>query len=83
MGRWAKWAVAAGALLTLSGCALLNFMATVDLAYDITDKGRSLLRWWGYAALGLLLCALAAAATAMRLWLIERGRRRDGSLPKI
>ena len=55
MKKWQYMIVFAGLMLISALIALTQFMAAVDLGYDISARGKSIIALWGYLFL-LLLC---------------------------
>jgi hypothetical protein len=68
MSGWRIWAAATGLMALCCAYALLNFMAAADLGYDVSAEGRSVLRFWEYAALACLAASLLTAAIALYRW---------------
>ena len=68
MKRWGFWVTASALMLVSGSYSLMNFVAAVDLGYDVSSAGRSVLNFWGYAALVLLAGAIACACTGFYTW---------------
>jgi hypothetical protein len=65
MKRSRLWAAVSGIMLIVCAYAFLNFMAAADLGYDGSSRGGSILRLWGYVALGCLAGTFVTAAMAL------------------
>src|SRR5512133_2632661 len=62
------------ALVAMAGTvfSFMNFWAAVDLGYDTTPHGKTILGGWCLATIGLCLSTLVLAALAVRSWLGQR-----------
>jgi len=66
--KWVVWA--ALAVVTFFGAilALLNFIAAINLGYDITPQGKQIISNWGYAMIGLMVSAIGFFVLTIKSW---------------
>jgi hypothetical protein len=70
MSRAGAWAFVSGTATLAAANSAMNFIAAADLGYEATERGKLILRVWGYTAMGLLVLAIAAGGIAWKF----RGR---------
>jgi hypothetical protein len=66
--RWFVWAAFSGTAFLGSAASFFNLWAAVELGYDTSARGKSIIAVWSYAMLGLAVCGLGFAALALRYW---------------
>ncbi len=67
--------------------SFMNLWAAVDLAYDTTPRGKTILNGWCFAFISFCLGTLVFVALAVRSWLVRRGgphfRAEMGASPNL
>jgi hypothetical protein len=66
--KWVVWAVLA--VVTFFGAilSLLNFIAAINLGYDITPQEKQTISYWGYAMIGLMVSSIGFFVIVIKSW---------------
>jgi hypothetical protein len=75
--RWVVWFLLCVAALVGAITSFLDFWAAVDLAYDSSSRGRSIVFWWVYALLGLSVGTIIFGVMAVRCCLYAKRKNSD------
>jgi len=62
------WAALATMAFLGSMFSLMNFIAAVNLGYDITPQGKQIISNWGYAIIGLMVSSIVFWVLTIKSW---------------